>query len=89
MTLTLGILARLEAKPGKGDDLAAFRKHLRALLTVRTGRVEASKHFLNDRDADLLSIAPRPRVMALLGGTAVSLLVPWISSDPQIPFENE
>ena len=24
MTVTLGILARLEAKPGKGDDLAAF-----------------------------------------------------------------
>jgi len=24
VTVTLGILARLEAKPGKGDDLAAF-----------------------------------------------------------------
>jgi quinol monooxygenase YgiN len=39
MTVKLGLLARLEAKPGKGDDLGAFLKGGRALAVAETGTV--------------------------------------------------
>jgi quinol monooxygenase YgiN len=37
MTVRLGILALLEAKPGKGDDLAAFLEAGRALAVAEEG----------------------------------------------------
>jgi quinol monooxygenase YgiN len=39
MTVTLGILARLEAKPGKGAELAAFLESGRALAAAEEGTV--------------------------------------------------
>ena len=39
MTVKLGLLALLEAKPGKGDDLAAFLENGRALAAAETGTV--------------------------------------------------
>jgi len=39
MTVTLGILALLEAKPGKGDELAAFLKAARDLAVAEHGTV--------------------------------------------------
>lgn len=39
MALTLGILALLEAKPGKGEDLAAFLQAGRALAAAEEGTV--------------------------------------------------
>src|SRR4030088_3218929 len=39
MTVRLGILALLEAKPGKGDDLAAFLEAGRALAVAEEGTV--------------------------------------------------
>jgi quinol monooxygenase YgiN len=39
MTVRLGILALLEAKPGKGDDLAAFLKAGRELAVAEEGTV--------------------------------------------------
>ena len=39
MTVTLGILALLEAKPGKGDDLVAFLKAGRDLAVAEEGTV--------------------------------------------------
>jgi quinol monooxygenase YgiN len=39
MTVQLGILALLEAKPGKGDDLAAFLEAGRALAVAEEGTV--------------------------------------------------
>ena len=39
MTVRLGILALLEAKPGKGDDLAAFLEAGRALALAEQGTV--------------------------------------------------
>lgn len=62
-------------------------RDLRAFLAIRTGRVEATKHFIDAPDDDLLSITIRPDARALLGGTALTLLVPWIPSEPQLPFE--
>jgi quinol monooxygenase YgiN len=39
MTVQFGILALLEAKPGKGDDLAAFLQAGRALAVAEEGTV--------------------------------------------------
>jgi quinol monooxygenase YgiN len=39
MAVTLGILALLEAKPGKGDDLGAFLEGGRALADAEEGTV--------------------------------------------------
>jgi len=39
MTVSRGLLALLEAKPGKGDDLAAFLEAGRALAAAETGTV--------------------------------------------------
>jgi quinol monooxygenase YgiN len=39
MTVDRGLLALLEAKPGKGDELAAFLKQGRALAVAETGTV--------------------------------------------------
>jgi quinol monooxygenase YgiN len=39
MTVRLGILAMLEAKPGKGEDLAAFLEAGRALAVAEEGTV--------------------------------------------------
>jgi quinol monooxygenase YgiN len=39
MTVTLGILAMLEAKPGKGGELAAFLKAGRELAVAEEGTV--------------------------------------------------
>jgi quinol monooxygenase YgiN len=39
MTVTRGLLALLEAKPGKGDELAAFLEAGRALAVAEEGTV--------------------------------------------------
>jgi quinol monooxygenase YgiN len=39
MTVTVGLLAQLEAKPGKGDELAAFLEKGRALALAEQGTV--------------------------------------------------
>ena len=39
MTVKLGLLALLEAKPGRGDDLSAFLEAGRALAASETGTV--------------------------------------------------
>lgn len=39
MTVRLGILALLEAKPGKGDDLGAFLESGRAIALAEEGTV--------------------------------------------------
>jgi len=39
MTVKLGVLALLEAKPGKGDELAAFLEAGRALALAEEGTV--------------------------------------------------
>jgi quinol monooxygenase YgiN len=39
MAVKLGLLALLEAKPGKGDDLGAFLKSGRALAVAEAGTV--------------------------------------------------
>jgi quinol monooxygenase YgiN len=48
MTVTLGILAQLEAKPGKGPELAAFLESGRALAVAEEGTVTWYAFKLDD-----------------------------------------
>jgi quinol monooxygenase YgiN len=48
MTVTLGILALLEAKPGKGGELAAFLKAGRELAVAEAGTVTWYAFKLSD-----------------------------------------
>ncbi len=48
MTVTRGLLALLDAKPGKGDELAAFLEQGRALAAEETGTVTWYAFKLND-----------------------------------------
>ena len=48
MTVTLGILALLEAKAGKGDELAAFLKAGRDLAVAEEGTVTWYAFKIND-----------------------------------------
>lgn len=48
MTIDRGILALLEAKPGKGDDLAAFLAQGRELAVAEEGTVTWYAFKLND-----------------------------------------
>jgi quinol monooxygenase YgiN len=48
MTVTLGLLAQLEAKPGKGAELAAFLESGRELAVAEQGTVTWYAFKLND-----------------------------------------
>jgi quinol monooxygenase YgiN len=48
MTVTLGILALLEAKPGKGGELAAFLEAGRELAVAEAGTVTWYAFKIND-----------------------------------------
>jgi len=48
MTVTLGILALLEAKAGKGDELAAFLKAGRELAVAEEGTITWYAFKIND-----------------------------------------
>ncbi|HEY3009278.1 MAG TPA: antibiotic biosynthesis monooxygenase [Micromonosporaceae bacterium] len=48
MAITRGLLAVLEAKPGKGDDLAAFLQQGRALAAAESGTVTWYAFRLSD-----------------------------------------
>ncbi len=48
MTVTLGLLAKLEAKPGKGGELAAFLQAGRALALAEEGTVTWYAFKLDD-----------------------------------------
>jgi quinol monooxygenase YgiN len=48
MTVKLGLLALLEAKPGKGDDLASFLEGGRTLAAAEEGTVTWYAFKIND-----------------------------------------
>jgi quinol monooxygenase YgiN len=48
MSVSCGVLALLEAKPGKGDELAAFLEQGRALAAEETGTVTWYAFKLSD-----------------------------------------
>lgn len=80
-----------ESPDNTGEGLGLFKiqgatKGLRALLSIRTGRSEATKHFLDDPEASLMSINVASQPRTLLGGTALSLLVPWTDLESVLPL---
>lgn len=89
MAIDRGLLALLEAKPGKGDELAAFLEQGRALAAEETGTVTWYAFRLSDttygifdtfEDEDGRQAHLAGRIPAALGQVAPELL----ASDPDI-----
>jgi hypothetical protein len=56
-------------------------KQLDGLLTVRTGRTFASRHHLDPNDGlDVTAVVPDEHERPLLGGTNLSVFVPWLDA---------
>ena len=89
MAIDRGLLALLEAKPGKGDELAAFLEQGRALAAEEAGTVTWYAFRLSDttygifdtfEDEDGRQAHLAGRIPAALGQVAPELL----ASDPDI-----
>jgi quinol monooxygenase YgiN len=89
MSVQFGILATLEAKPGRGDDLAAFLKAGRELAVAETGTVTWYAFKLSDTtygifdtfdDEDGRNAHLNGQIPAALGEVAADLL----AADPDI-----
>ena len=91
MTIDRGILALLEAKPGKGDDLAAFLAQGRELAVAEEGTVTWYAFKLNDTTYGIFDTFEgedgrqahmNGQIPAALGQVGPDLL----DSDPDIRF---
>lgn len=89
MTVDRGLLALLEAKPGKGDELAAFLEQGRALAAAEGGTVTWYAFRLSDttygifdtfENEDARQAHLNGQIPAALGQVAADLL----ASDPDI-----
>jgi quinol monooxygenase YgiN len=89
MAIDRGLLAILEAKPGKGDDLAAFLAQGRALAVAESGTVTWYAFKLSDttygifdtfNDEDGRQAHLNGQIPAALGQVAADLL----AKDPDI-----
>jgi len=89
MTVDRGLLALLEAKPGKGDELAAFLEQGRALAAAEGGTVTWYAFRLNYttdgscdtfENEDVRQAHLNGQIPAALGRVAADLL----ASDPNI-----
>jgi quinol monooxygenase YgiN len=89
MTVDRGLLALLEAKPGKGDELAAFLEQGRALAAAEGGTVTWYAFRLNDTTYGIFDTFENEdgrqahlngQIPAALGRVAADLL----ASDPNI-----
>jgi quinol monooxygenase YgiN len=89
MAIDRGLLAILEAKPGKGDDLAAFLNQGRALAVAESGTVTWYAFKLGDttygifdtfNDEDGRQAHLNGQIPAALGQVAADLL----AKDPDI-----
>lgn len=89
MTVELGLLATLEAKPGKGDELGAFLKQGRELAAAEEGTVTWYAFKISDTTYGIFdtfegeegrSAHLNGQIPAALGQVAADLL----ASDPDI-----
>jgi quinol monooxygenase YgiN len=89
MSVQFGILATLEAKPGRGDDLAAFLRQGRELAVAESGTVTWYAFRLSDTtygifdtfdDEDGRAAHLNGEIPAALGQVAPDLL----AADPDI-----
>jgi quinol monooxygenase YgiN len=89
MTVRLGILALLEAKPGKGDDLAAFLEAGRALAVAEEGTLTWYAFKISDTSYGIFDTFETDDARAAhLGGQipqALGQVAPeLLASDPDI-----
>jgi quinol monooxygenase YgiN len=89
MTVRLGLLALLEAKPGKGDDLAAFLQAGRALAMAEVGTVTWYAFKISDTSYGIFDTFETDEARdAHLGGQipqALGQVAPdLLASDPDI-----
>ena len=89
MTVRLGILALLEAKPGKGDDLAAFLESGRAIAVAEAGTVTWYAFKISDTSYGIFdTFETDDALQAHLGGQipqALGQVAPdLLASDPDI-----
>lgn len=89
MTVRLGLLALLEAKPGKGDDLAAFLQAGRALAVAEEGTVTWYAFKISDTSYGIFDTFDTDEARdAHLGGQipqALGQVAPdLLASDPDI-----
>lgn len=89
MTVDRGLLALLEAKPGRGEDLATFLRQGRELAAAETGTVTWYAFKISDTtygifdtfaDEDGRTAHLQGQIPAALGQVAADLL----ASDPDI-----
>ncbi len=89
MSVKFGLLATLEAKPGRGDDLAAFLEQGRELAVAETGtvtwyafRISETTYGIFDTfdDEDGRAAHLNGEIPAALGQVAADLL----AADPDI-----
>jgi quinol monooxygenase YgiN len=89
MTISLGLLALLEAKPGKGDELAAFLEAGRELALAEDGTVTWYAFKLGDTTYGIFDTFESPEGReAHLGGEipkALAQVAPGLlAKDPDI-----
>jgi quinol monooxygenase YgiN len=89
MTVRLGILALLEAKPGKGDDLGAFLESGRAIAVAEEGTVTWYAFKISDTSYGIFdTFETDDALRAHLGGQipqALSQVGPdLLATDPHI-----
>jgi quinol monooxygenase YgiN len=89
MTISLGLLALLEAKPGKGDELAAFLEAGRELALAEDGTVTWYAFKLGDTTYGIFDTFESPEGReAHLGGEipkALAQVAPGLlAQDPDI-----
>jgi quinol monooxygenase YgiN len=89
MTVRLGILALLEAKPGKGDDLGAFLQSGRAIAVAEAGTVTWYAFKISENSYGIFdTFETDDALQAHLGGQipqALGQVAPdLLASDPDI-----
>ena len=89
MTVTLGILALLEAKAGKGDELAAFLKSGRDLAVAEEGTVTWYAFKISDTsygifDTFATDTARTAHINGQIPAALAKVAVDLLASDPEI-----
>lgn len=89
MTVTLGILALLEAKAGKGDELAAFLKAGRDLAVAEEGTVTWYAFKISDTsygifDTFATDSARTAHINGQIPAALAKVAVDLLASDPDI-----